>query len=88
MSPLADQSDAHLSIVAVPAIGAHHRKPWTAHGSHCWLESDLLGRIPRARVLLYDHRELRGQTIDSLGHRLLSQLVNERRHQVCDCILY
>jgi hypothetical protein len=72
-----------LSIVAVPPIGAHHRKTWIAHGEKSsWLELELLQHIPRARVLLYNYGDLRDDKIDTLGERLLNQLRTERKNEV------
>lgn len=73
-----------LSIVAVPPIGAQHRKTWTAHGEQSsWLDTKLLSRITQARVLLYNYGDLRDDKIDTLGERLLNQLRNERKNEVC-----
>lgn len=70
-----------VDIVAVPPIGAHHQKPWTTHGSRTtWLKSELLQRIPKARLLLYNHGQIHEHDkIDSLGQRLLNVLLDERR---------
>ncbi|CAG8889038.1 unnamed protein product [Penicillium nalgiovense] len=71
-----------LSIVAVPPIGAQHRKTWTAHGEQSsWLDTKLLSRITQARVLLYNYGDLRDDKIDTLGERLLNQLRNERKNE-------
>lgn len=78
-----------LSIVAVPPIGAHHRKTWIAHGAtSSWLETELRQHIPQARVLLYNYGDLRDDTIDTLGERLLNQLRTERKHEVCDHLIF
>ncbi|KAJ5590354.1 hypothetical protein N7450_004326 [Penicillium hetheringtonii] len=73
--------DTNVDIVAVPPIGAHHTKTWTAQGSRSpWLGSGFLGYMPRARVLLYNHGELReNDKIEALGQRLLNGLLNERK---------
>lgn len=77
-------NNSFLSIVAVPPIGAQHRKTWTAHGEQSsWLDTELLFRIIQARVLLYHYGDLRDDTVDTLGERLLNQLRNERRNEVC-----
>lgn len=74
-----------LSIVAIPPIGAQHRKTWTAHGDQSsWLDAQLLQHLPQARVLLYNYGELREDKIDTLGQRLLNQLLTERKHDVLD----
>ncbi|CAL5875238.1 uncharacterized protein PFLUO_LOCUS9542 [Penicillium psychrofluorescens] len=73
--------DTNVDIVAVPAIGADHRKAWTPPRSRCWLETDSFQHMPRARVLLYDQGELHdGDTLDVLGRRFLHQLLHERKH--------
>jgi hypothetical protein len=42
----------------------------------------LLKRMPRARVLLYNHGQLRERDkIDRLGQRLLNRLLDERKHE-------
>lgn len=38
--------------------------------------------MPQARVLLYNYGELREDKIDTLGQRLLNQLLTERRSDV------
>ncbi|KAJ5438033.1 uncharacterized protein N7458_009031 [Penicillium daleae] len=77
---LAEQTN--VDIVAIPPIGAHHQKSWTAQGSKSpWLGTDLLKRMPRARVLLYSHGQLRERDkIDILGQRLLNRLLEQRKH--------
>lgn len=78
-----------LSIVAVPPIGAHHRKTWIAHGAtSSWLDTELLQHIPRARVLLYNYGDLGDDKIDTLGEKLLNQLRSERKHEVCYHLLF
>ncbi|CAG8075584.1 unnamed protein product [Penicillium salamii] len=73
--------DTNVDIVAVPPIGAQHRKTWTAHGAHSsWLDTHLLQHVPQARVLLYGYGELGDDKIDTLGQRLLNQLLDERKH--------
>lgn len=55
-----------------------------AHGANSsWLDTELLQRMPRARVLLYNYGDLRDDKIDTLGERLLNQLRSERKHEVC-----
>ncbi|CAI7674542.1 unnamed protein product [Penicillium pancosmium] len=73
--------ETNVDIVAVPPIGAHHKKSWTAQGSRSpWLGSGFLGYMPRARVLLYNHGELREHDkIEALGQRLLNTLLTERK---------
>ncbi|CAG8893388.1 unnamed protein product [Penicillium egyptiacum] len=74
--------DTNVDIVAVPPIGAQHRKTWIAHGEQSsWLDTELLRRIPRARVLLYNYGDLRDDKVDTLGERLLNQLRSERKHE-------
>ncbi|KGO66589.1 Mg2+ transporter protein, CorA-like/Zinc transport protein ZntB [Penicillium italicum] len=74
--------DTDVDIVAVPPIGAHHRKTWIAHGAtSSWLDTELPQHMPRARVLLYNYGDLREDTIDKLGERLLNQLRSERKHE-------
>ncbi|KAJ5170094.1 Mitochondrial substrate/solute carrier [Penicillium coprophilum] len=80
--PVAVSKDTNVDIVAVPPIGAHHRMTWIAHGAKSsWLELELLKHIPRARVLLYSYGDLRDDTIDTLGERLLNQLHTERKNE-------
>ncbi|KXG53451.1 Mitochondrial substrate/solute carrier [Penicillium griseofulvum] len=80
--PIAVAKDTNVDIVAVPPIGAHHRKTWIAHGEKSsWLELELLQHIPRARVLLYNYGDLRDDKIDTLGERLLNQLRTERKNE-------
>lgn len=69
------------SIVAIPPVGAHHKKTWTAQGARSpWLGTGFLGYMPRARVLLYNHGELREHDkIEALGQRLLNMLMDERK---------
>ncbi|CAI7584579.1 unnamed protein product [Penicillium crustosum] len=75
-------ADTNVDIVAVPPIGAHHRKTWIAHGAtSSWLDTELLQRIPRARVLLYNYGDLGDDKIDTLGEKLLNQLRSERKHE-------
>ena len=75
--------NSSLSIVAIPPIGARHRETWIAHGAKLsWLDKELLQRVPRARVLLYNYGDLRDDKIDTLGQRLLNQLRNEWTHEV------
>ncbi|KAJ5171925.1 hypothetical protein N7492_004518 [Penicillium capsulatum] len=70
----------NVDIVAVPPIGAHHYQTWK-HGSSCWLDTELLQHMPRARVLLYNHGHLHEHDkIEVLGQRLLNLLYDERRH--------
>ncbi|KAJ5084071.1 hypothetical protein NUU61_008650 [Penicillium alfredii] len=73
--------ETNIDIVAVPPIGGHHKRTWIAQGSRSsWLETELFKYMPRARVLLYNHGELRDHDkIDALGKRLLNQLLAERR---------
>ncbi|KAJ5920077.1 hypothetical protein N7516_010935 [Penicillium verrucosum] len=78
---IAVATDTNVDIVAVPPIGAHHRKTWIAHGATSWLDTELLRHIPRARVLLYKYGDLRDDKIDTLGERLLNQLRSERKHE-------
>ncbi|CAI7623315.1 unnamed protein product [Penicillium glandicola] len=74
-------TDTNADIVCVPSIGAHHRETWRAHGEESsWLETELLHRVPLARVLLYNYGDLHDDTIDKLGERLLHQLHTERKH--------
>lgn len=78
-----DRSNLFRSIVAIPPIGAHHRKTWTEHGARSsWLDTHMLQHLPKARVLLYNFGELGDDKIDTLGQRLLNQLLNERKHDV------
>ncbi|KAJ5876620.1 hypothetical protein N7455_000085 [Penicillium solitum] len=75
-------TDTNVDIVAVPPIGAHHRKTWIAHGAtSSWLDTELLQHIPRARVLLYNYGDLGDDKIDTLGEKLLNQLRSERKHE-------
>ncbi|KAG0153396.1 hypothetical protein PDIDSM_5249 [Penicillium digitatum] len=79
---IAIADDTDVDIVAVPPIGAHHRKTWTAHdATSSWLDTELLQRIPRARVLLYNYGDLCDDKIDTLGKRLLNQLHTKRKHE-------
>ncbi|KAJ5823858.1 Mitochondrial substrate/solute carrier [Penicillium robsamsonii] len=79
---IAVEKDSNVDIVAVPPIGADHRKTWIAHGARSsWLELELLKHIPRARVLLYNYGDLRDDKIDTLGERLLNQLRTERKNE-------
>ncbi|KAJ5947732.1 hypothetical protein N7466_000747 [Penicillium verhagenii] len=75
-------SKTNVDIVAVPPIGAHHQKIWTTPGSNTpWLRTELINRLPRARILLYSHGQLHEHDkIDGLGQRLLNLLLDERRH--------
>ncbi|KAJ6065534.1 hypothetical protein N7444_001187 [Penicillium canescens] len=79
---IAVAGETNVDIVAVPPIGAYHRKTWTAHGAKSsWLDTELLQHLPRARVLLYNYGELNEHDkIDSLGQQLLNQLLSERKH--------
>ncbi|KAJ5368859.1 uncharacterized protein N7496_008619 [Penicillium cataractarum] len=63
--------------------GAHHLKTWTSPGSSSpWLRTELVARIPKARVLLYNHGQLQeNTTILPLGQRLLNALLDERKHE-------
>ncbi|KAJ5206624.1 Mitochondrial substrate/solute carrier [Penicillium cf. griseofulvum] len=80
--PIAVANDTNVDIVAVPPIGAQHRKTWLAHGAKSsWLELELLQHIPRARVLLYNYGGLRDDKIDTLGERLLNQLRTQRKNE-------
>ncbi|KAJ5735974.1 uncharacterized protein N7483_001099 [Penicillium malachiteum] len=74
-------SKTNVDIVAVPPIGAHHQKPWTAHNNNIpWLKNELLQQVPRARVLLYHHGHVHEHDkIENLGQRLLNILLDERR---------
>ncbi|KAJ5103186.1 hypothetical protein N7532_003715 [Penicillium argentinense] len=76
--------NTNVDIVAVPPIGAHHKKTWTAQGTRSpWLGPGFLSFMPRARVLLYNHGELREHDkIEALGQRLLNLLLEERRHEI------
>ncbi|KAJ5536328.1 hypothetical protein N7513_009514 [Penicillium frequentans] len=75
-------SKTNVDIVAIPPIGAHHQRTWTAAGSKTpWLRTELIHRMPRARILLYNHGHLHEHdTIEGLGQRLLNLLMDERRH--------
>ncbi|KAJ5307553.1 hypothetical protein N7476_008209 [Penicillium atrosanguineum] len=75
--------DTNVDIVGVPPIGGHHEKTWTEQGSRSpWLGIELLKRIPRARVLLYNHGLLHeNDKIEDLGQRLLNHLLHERRSE-------
>ncbi|KAJ5591483.1 uncharacterized protein N7459_001852 [Penicillium hispanicum] len=72
----------NVDIVAVPPIGANHRRTWTAQGFQTpWLETQLLQRLPRARVLLYNHGQVQEHDkIETLGRRLFNLLLDERKH--------
>lgn len=72
------------SIVAVPAVGANLRKSWAGEDTdRPWLISEVLKRIPNARVLLYDHgKPSAHDDLDSLAHRLLNRLHEERLRDV------
>ncbi|EPS29369.1 hypothetical protein PDE_04318 [Penicillium oxalicum 114-2] len=74
----------NIDIVAIPSIGAHPRSCWTPQGAQLpWLESELLKRIPRARVLLYSYGQISERdSIEALGQRLLNLLMHERRHEI------
>ncbi|KAJ5676170.1 hypothetical protein N7462_009067 [Penicillium macrosclerotiorum] len=71
----------NVDIVAIPPIGANHQKAWTAQNSTSpWISTLLIRRMPRARVLLYNHGDLREHDkIDDLGQRLLNTLLDERK---------
>ncbi|KAJ5503664.1 Mitochondrial substrate/solute carrier [Penicillium fimorum] len=80
--PIAVAKDTNVDIVAVPPIGADHRKTWIGQGANSsWLELELLKHIPQARVLLYNYGDLRDDKIDTLGERLLNQLRTERKNE-------
>ncbi|KAJ5142587.1 Mitochondrial substrate/solute carrier [Penicillium bovifimosum] len=73
--------DTNVDIVAIPPVGAHHRKTWTAPGARSsWLDTGIFQRLPRARVLLYNYGDLRNDKLDQLAVRLLNQLHSERQH--------
>ena len=73
------------SIVAVPAVGTHGMTAWMDDDSKKpWLVSDLVKRIPNARVLFFDHGKPRDQDdLGSLGKSLLDQVHKERQPAVC-----
>ncbi|KAJ5684524.1 uncharacterized protein N7477_000869 [Penicillium maclennaniae] len=75
--------DYRDSIVGVPPIGGHPEKTWTDQGSRSpWLGIGLLKRMPRARVLLYNHGPLHeNDRIEDLGQRLLNHLLHERKSE-------
>ncbi|KAJ5653203.1 hypothetical protein N7490_000206 [Penicillium lividum] len=75
------EPQTNVDIVAIPPIGAHHQKTWTAPGSNTsWLRAELVHRMPRARVMLYNHGQLHEHDkIENLGQRLLNLLLDERK---------
>ncbi|KAJ5788736.1 Mitochondrial substrate/solute carrier [Penicillium paradoxum] len=78
---VAVEKDTTVDIVAVPPIGARHRRTWASHGTKSsWLDTELFQHVPRARVLLYNYGELHEDEIDKLGQRLLNQLHTERKY--------
>ncbi|PYH96071.1 hypothetical protein BO71DRAFT_472742 [Aspergillus ellipticus CBS 707.79] len=70
-----------VDIVAVPAIGADSRNPWTDGDSQTpWLTSELTRVVSNARVLLFDHGHLDPRDdLKSLAHRLIKWLLQERQ---------
>ncbi|PWY93166.1 hypothetical protein BO94DRAFT_616050 [Aspergillus sclerotioniger CBS 115572] len=70
-----------VDVVAVPAIGADPRRTWLDENSQTpWLLSDLTKCVPNARVLLADHGHIGSRDdLDSLAHRLLKWLLEERQ---------
>ncbi|KAI9038646.1 uncharacterized protein KD926_010590 [Aspergillus affinis] len=79
---LSVQPETDVDVVAVPSIGGDPSKTWIDEDSQrSWPVTDLAKHIPNARVLLIDHGTLSPQDgLDSLGHRLLIQLLHERQH--------
>ncbi|KAF7587154.1 hypothetical protein BBP40_007662 [Aspergillus hancockii] len=80
-SELSSQPETEIDIVAVPAIGADPQKTWIGEDpQELWLTSELARYIPNARVLLLDHGQLgRQDDLDTLAHRLLQQIHQERQ---------
>ncbi|KAJ5543561.1 hypothetical protein N7535_005985 [Penicillium sp. DV-2018c] len=71
----------NVDIVAIPPVGAHHRKTWSSSGARSsWIDTEIFQHLPRARVLLYNYGELGNDNLDQLGVRLLRQLHSERNH--------
>ncbi|KAI2893518.1 hypothetical protein CBS13152_4507 [Aspergillus niger] len=73
--------ESAVDIVAVPAIGADPGRTWLDEYSQTpWLLTELTRCIPTARVLFADHGHLDSRDdLDSLAHRLLKWLLEERR---------